>query len=565
MAFYRWCRLTSLSVLLASCMLVACGGGLSSEDRDETFAVNAGRDRSVAEQSEVTLSAQVSYPSGDVTYNWSASPALVITPSDTTASNATLTAPVAIDDTDYVITVSVTDSSGQTASDSFILTVTPENLPPTAVISAPEWPELAPATYPAGVAITLDGSNSFDEDTSTNPEISTWQWQQTAGDGAITSTDTSTPSLTFTTPIAENRQTLTFTLTVTDDEGATNTVTQSYTILSASETTPTVNAGVDQAVFSGERMVLGGTVASSVPAAYPISTLWTYTGNAEPTIANLTTADTYAVAPQVDTETTLQLYLNAEDSFGNEITDSLTVVVRPFPVRVINDTGMTLQATNTTLDSTQQNAWPGQDGQRGADVLAQSAVLPKAGRGEAGFDFTKLNRNGDEEDDEAAQFSCVRDNVTGLVWEVKTTDGGLRDLDHRYSWYADENNGGAEGNTNGPNTVCSITACNTADYIAAVNTAGLCGFYDWRLPTHQELLSIVHFGREDLPRVDSRYFPNTGNSAENTLWYWTSQPGADGVSNDAAQNAWAIDFISGVDNFLNKSEPVAIRLVRAGR
>ncbi|MCP4234659.1 MAG: DUF1566 domain-containing protein, partial [Aestuariibacter sp.] len=50
-----------------------------------------------------------------------------------------------------------------------------------------------------------------------------------------------------------------------------------------------------------------------------------------------------------------------------------------------------------------------------------------------------------------------------------------------------------------------------------------------------------------------------------TLWYWTSLPSADGVSNDAAQNAWAIDFISGVDNFLNKSSAASIRLVRAGR
>ncbi len=565
MAFYRWCRLFSVTVLLACSMLVACGGGLSSEDRDETFAVNAGRDRTAPEQSEVTLNAQVSYATGDVSYSWSASPALTITPSDTDASSATLTTPVATTDTDYVITVSVADSAGQTATDSFTLTVTPENLPPTAVITAPEWPELALSTYPAGVAVTLDGSNSFDEDGSTSPAITTWQWQQTGGDESITSTDLSTPSLVISTPIADSRQTLTFSLTVTDQEGATNTVTQSYTILSASETTPTVDAGTDQAVFSGERILLAGSAVSTVPAAYPIDTLWTYTGSAAPNIAIVTAADTYAIAPQVSTETTLQLYLNAQDSFGNEITDSFTVVVRPFPVRVINDTGMTLQATNTTVDTPHQNAWPGQDGQRGADILAESAVLAKAGRGEAGFDFTKLNSNGDEEDDEAAQFSCVRDNVTGLVWEVKTSDGGLRDLDHRYSWYAEEDNGGAAGDTNGPNTVCSIASCNTTDYIAAVNTAGLCGFYDWRLPTHQELLSIVHFGRADLPRVDSRYFPNTGASTATTLWYWTSQPGADGVSNDAAQNAWAIDFISGVDNFLNKSDPVAIRLVRAGR
>jgi hypothetical protein len=29
----------------------------------------------------------------------------------------------------------------------------------------------------------------------------------------------------------------------------------------------------------------------------------------------------------------------------------------------------------------------------------------------------------------------VRDNVTGLVWEVKTADGGLRDQKWSYTWY----------------------------------------------------------------------------------------------------------------------------------
>jgi hypothetical protein len=42
-------------------------------------------------------------------------------------------------------------------------------------------------------------------------------------------------------------------------------------------------------------------------------------------------------------------------------------------------------------------------------------------------------------------------------------------------------------------------------------------------------------------------------------------PSADGVNSDDAQNAWALDFDSGVDNFLNKSSAARVRLVRAGR
>lgn len=545
--------------------LTACGGGLSKDDSDDSFAVNAGRDRAAAEQTEVSLSAQVSFPTGAVTYSWSSTPSLAITHADNTLSAASLTTPAVTTDTQYVITVSATDSAGQSANDSFTLTVTPENLPPTAIVTAIGWPQQPANTYPAGVTLTLDGRSSSDTDTNSNEPISGWLWEQTAGEDVITDLEIDQSTLVFDTPISSTRQTLTFSLTVTDDEGATNTTTYSLTVLAMEETPPQVDAGIDQALFGGERIVLAGSTSSTVPAALPIATLWTYSGDAVPVIVNPNTADTYAIAPLVDSATTLDFYLTGEDSFGNAVTDHLRVLVRPLPVRVLNDTGMTQQATNTTLSAAQQNAFPGQDGQRGADALADNGVLEKAGRGEAGFDFTKLNANGDEEDVDAPQFSCVRDNVTGLVWEVKTTDGGLRDLDHRYSWYADENNGGAVGSLNGPNTVCTLANCNTADYIAAINSAGLCGFYDWRLPNHQELMSLVHFGRAELPRIDTQYFPNTGADTATTLWYWTAQPGADGVSNDAAQNAWAIDFISGVDNFLNKSDAVSIRLVRAGR
>lgn len=557
--------LTEVALLASVLLLSACGGGLSKDDTDESFAVNAGRDRSVAEQTDVSLSAQVSFPTGAVVYSWSSTPALTITHDDTSLATASLTTPAVTADTQYVVTVSATDTAGQAANDSFTLTVTPENLPPTAIVTVDSWADLPVGTYPAGVSLTFDGRNSTDSDSTSSEEISAWTWLQTAGEDVLTGIETDQSTLVIDTPVSDAQQTLTFSLTVVDDEGAEDTTSHSITVLSAADTPPEVNAGIDQALFGGERIVLAGTATSTVPTALPIATLWTYSGDAAPQIVNPNNADTYAVAPLVNSPTTLDFYLTGEDTFGNEVTDHLRVLVRPFPVRVLNDTGMTQQATNTTLSATQQNAFPGQDGQRGADALADNNVLEKAGRGENGFDFTKLNANGDEEDVDASQFSCVRDNVTGLVWEVKTTDGGLRDLDHRFSWYAEENNGGAAGNLNGTNTSCTLANCNTSAYIEAVNSAGLCGFYDWRLPNHQELMSLVHFGRTALPRIDTRYFPNTGADSAATLWYWTAQPSADGVSNDAAQNAWAIDFISGVDNFLNKSDAVSIRLVRAGR
>ncbi|MFP8777863.1 DUF1566 domain-containing protein [Hydrogenophaga sp. RWCD_12] len=116
-----------------------------------------------------------------------------------------------------------------------------------------------------------------------------------------------------------------------------------------------------------------------------------------------------------------------------------------------------------------------------------------------------------------ARTGCVRDNVTGLVWEGKTDDGGLRDKDNLYT----NQGNGLPGDTSG--------------YLAAVNAANLCGHHDWRLPTVNELRGILKHDINDSSIsviVDSTWFPNT--QAER---YWTG----DADSNDS-RYAWSVNF-----------------------
>ena len=49
--------------------------------------------------------------------------------------------------------------------------------------------------------------------------------------------------------------------------------------------------------------------------------------------------------------------------------------------------------------------------------------------------YTKLDAQGNDLDDSAASWTMVRDNVTGLIWEVKTDDGSVHDKDNTYTWY----------------------------------------------------------------------------------------------------------------------------------
>ncbi|MEA2115714.1 MAG: DUF1566 domain-containing protein, partial [Thermodesulfobacteriota bacterium] len=131
------------------------------------------------------------------------------------------------------------------------------------------------------------------------------------------------------------------------------------------------------------------------------------------------------------------------------------------------------------------------------------------------FDFTQAG-------------SCVKDNVTGLMWEVKTDDGGLHDKNHTYTWYNTDSatNGGTAGSPDsGGNTCHDYEAgdpgkwCNTQAYVKRVNTARLCGESDWRMPTHKELLGIVSYDTKK-PAIDTDYFPNTAPDLPEDEWKW---------------------------------------------
>ena len=573
-----------LAIVGGAFILAACGGGGGGDDGGSdggsgtgNLVINAGLDATVTEGVTYSLSAEVSGGDGTYTYNWSASPSLTITHEDTSSSAASFVAPVVDSATEYTLTVSVNDQSGNTASDLTVITVAPVNIAPEASIEVPEWDDLPANTFPGGVEIVFDGSGSSDADsTSTDGEIADYKWTQISGTNVITGEETNLSTLTIVTPIANDAQQLTFQLEVTDSEGATDTDSVTISVQSETETLPVVDAGYSQGVFSGEVVILEGEATTSIPSALPLTYSWERSNNvssssvstAEAASRSVDDSDalsTFAIAPSVSSSTVVAYTLTVTDANGNSVEDTINVNIRPMPTPLLNDTGFLQQATNNALTEAQQNDFPGQDGQRGADIIEQNGLIEKAGRGKAGFDFTRLNANGDEQDASADSWSCVRDNVTGLVWEVKTDDGAFQDKDYTYSWYSDEVNGGFEGDETGSNATCLLTNCNTSAYVEAVNAQGLCGFYDWRLPTHHELFSLMHLGIADDVAIDEDYFPNTGAVSTEPLWYWTSVPSADGVNSDDAQNAWALDFDSGVDNFLNKSSAARVRLVRAGR
>lgn len=256
--------------------------------------------------------------------------------------------------------------------------------------------------------------------------------------------------------------------------------------------------------------------------------------------------DTGSAAGDHSISTILDLFSNYYDP--NEIIDPIQAT------KPLNDTGITWggeypSGGNAYCYGTVITA---QDCSHGRDAAAQAGRLPKVGAGHAGFDFTKLDSSGNDLPASATGWSCVRDNVTGLVWEVKTDDDTVHDKDNTYTWYNTDssNNGGDAGDANGGlNTQAMVSVLN------ASGARGWCGGSDWRLPNRQELRSIANLSRTN-PAIDTDYFPNTQSGG----FYWSSSPGA-----GSSSGAWGVYFYDGDYYFGHKNFSYYVRLVRGGQ
>jgi hypothetical protein len=88
--------------------------------------------------------------------------------------------------------------------------------------------------------------------------------------------------------------------------------------------------------------------------------------------------------------------------------------------------------------------------------------------GEVDFQFTKISNSGGVVPASVAlgasanDWACTYDDVTGLMWEVKTTSG-LRSSQHNYSGYSSDasNNGGAVGTANNGVNCFDTVNCDT--------------------------------------------------------------------------------------------------------
>jgi LmbE family N-acetylglucosaminyl deacetylase len=301
---------------------------------------NAGLDQAVSSYNNVQLNGSGSVdPAGEpLTYTWTqiAGPSVGTL---TAIATPSFVAPVVAADTVFGFELVVSDGTLESAPDLTHITIKPltGNQPP----SVNAGPDQSVAQF---TPVTLAGSAADSDGT-----ISAYLWTQVGG-APVTLNGANTATASFTAPATASALALTFSLRVTDNQGAivTDTVT---VIVTPTNDLPVVNAGPDQAVNELMPVTLPGSATDSngTIASYA----WTQTGGPAVTLAGANTASASFTAPAVTSQQQLTFRLTATDNAGGTGEDTVTVTVNPVnvpPIAVVSPAQTVQAPASVTLD-----------------------------------------------------------------------------------------------------------------------------------------------------------------------------------------------------------------------
>ncbi|KJV05240.1 hypothetical protein [Methylocucumis oryzae] len=121
----------------------------------------------------------------------------------------------------------------------------------------------------------------------------------------------------------------------------------------------------------------------------------------------------------------------SEESNGAYKQVSNLIEITPIPIGSLNDTGIVNCFDMENVNSPcPVNDYPNQDAEFGRDKLYNDES-----DGKAGFSYTKIDQYGVPLSIDAKNYSCTKDNVSGLMWERKGSIPDLNQDSSNYSWF----------------------------------------------------------------------------------------------------------------------------------
>ena len=265
-------------------LTVTDGHGETDSDRVSVYVspanrppvANAGANQSVAAGAAVTLNGGGSDdPDGTVAgYAWTQTGGRTVSLSGASSAAATFMAPDVTARTTLAFRLTVTDDDGATGADEATVTVSPPatNLSP--VANAGPHQSVA-----AGAAVTLSGSGSDPDGT-----VAGYAWTQTGG-RAVSLSGASSATATFKAPAATTSTTLTFRLTVTDNDGATGADDAMVTVVPADGDAP---VNIPDAALRAELLAALDKLAGDTITRSDMAGLDSHLGIGERGVADLT-------------------------------------------------------------------------------------------------------------------------------------------------------------------------------------------------------------------------------------------------------------------------------------
>ncbi|MDP2610317.1 DUF1566 domain-containing protein [Oceanobacter sp. 2_MG-2023] len=517
---------------------------------------NAGSDQSSYEGATVSLPGSGIDEDGTVVlYEWaqlSGTDAEIVNPN---SANTSVVLPDLTVAEDMIFSLTVTDDDGASDTDTMTLSVAVEydetgNLEPTVDAGKDQEVNVGETVYLEGEASDQDGN------------IVSYEWIQSTGTD-ITLSDETDPEATFVAPDVTEDSIVTLVLKVTDEQGAVSSDEVLITIFPDLAAPDNLAAESDEDGITLTWDEVDSAESYNVYYAretIPSDDIANYSSYLGGTLEMDITTTSFLLESDNDLLTYYFRVTAARDDYessaSDEVIASTTIAVTVGATGNRNDTGLTTcyeeseAGTSCPIDD-----FPQQDGDEGRDA---DDDLVKTGYGDAGFDFLKIDSEGNAVGESVEDWRCVFDVNTGLLWESKLEDEYVaQSVDERFTWYSTDNSLvsgtlGEEGDT----SACYIDMnCNTQNYIAYINDLELCGYSNWRLPTVDELVTIVHHG-ETSPTIDTDLFPNTRYVSKQG--YWTSDINYDGVK------AWVVDFSDG-DVTLTSMESSSVGIYRSIR